>query len=209
MARPRPYHRAPARNAVIMDFINAYPFLLAPAIFLARVIDVSLGTFRTIVVFRGYPALAAAIGFFEVLIWVAAASQVLRQVNAWPLMVAYAGGFACGNYLGVWLEAKVAMGRELIRVISHARPGTISERLADSAQQILVLRGEMNGRPAEMLVITADRRRTPDLLAAVQAADPNAEYTISDVKSMRKTGPNLARRLPLVPSGWRVRGKRK
>jgi uncharacterized protein YebE (UPF0316 family) len=192
-----------------MDFLNAYPYLLAPVIFLARVVDVSLGTFRTIVVFRGYPALAAAIGFVEVLIWVAAASQVLRQVNAWPLMVAYAGGFACGNYLGVWLEARVAIGRELIRVITHARPGTVARNLPDTIQEVLVLSGEMNGRPAEMLVITSDRRRTPDLLAAVQQADPNAEYTISDVKSVRRPKSTLARRFPLVPSGWRVRGKRK
>jgi uncharacterized protein YebE (UPF0316 family) len=192
-----------------MDFLNAYPYLLAPVIFLARVVDVSLGTFRTIVVFRGYPALAAAIGFVEVLIWVAAASQVLRQVNAWPLMVAYAGGFACGNYLGVWLEARVAIGRELIRVITHARPGTVARNLPDTIQEVLVLSGEMNGRPAEMLVITSDRRRTPDLLAAVQQADPNAEYTISDVKSVRRPKATLARRFPLVPSGWRVRGKRK
>lgn len=192
-----------------MVLLDSYPYLLAPAIFFARVIDVSLGTFRSIVVFRGYPALAAGIGFVEVLIWVAAAGQVLRQVDAWPLMLAYAGGFACGNYIGVWLEAKVAMGRELIRVISHAEPGTLARRLTGSAEQVLVLRGEMAGRPAEMVLVTADRRSTPALLAAVKAADPNAEYTITDVKSVRQPGLALPRRWPLIPTGWRVRGKRK
>ena len=124
-------------------------------------------------------------------------------------MLAYAGGFACGNYIGVWLEAKVAMGRELIRVISHAEPGTLARRLTGSAEQVLVLRGEMAGRPAEMVLVTADRRSTPTLLAAVKAADPNAEYTITDVKSVRQPGLALPRRWPLIPTGWRVRGKRK
>ena len=192
-----------------MDFLDTAPWLLAPAIFLARVLDVSLGTFRSIVVFRGYPALAAAIGFIEVLVWVTAASQVLRQVNAWPLTLAYAGGFACGNYLGVWLEAKVAMGRELLRVISHAAPGALTAQLSDFGQQVVALKGELNGRPAEVLLITADRRQTPRLLAAVRAADPDAEYTITDVKSVSRSGPELPRRWPLVPTGWRVRGKRK
>jgi len=69
-----------------LEFLNTYPWILAPAIFFARLLDVTLGTFRTIVVFRGYPALAAAIGFVEILIWVAAVSQVLREISDWPLV---------------------------------------------------------------------------------------------------------------------------
>jgi len=192
-----------------MELLDLYPWLLVPAIFFARIVDVSLGTFRSIVVFRGFPALAGAIGFIEVLIWVTAASQVLRQMNAWPLTLAYAGGFACGNYLGVWLEAKVAMGRELVRIISHTPPGTLAAQLGGAGQQVVSLQGELDGRPAEVLLVTADRRQTPRLLATVQAVDPDAEYTITDVKSLRKPGPIMPRRWPLMPTGWRVRGKRK
>jgi uncharacterized protein YebE (UPF0316 family) len=192
-----------------MELLDSYPWLLAPAIFLARVLDVSLGTFRTIVVFRGYPAVAAAIGFFEVLIWVAAASQVLHQINAWPLMFAYAGGFACGNYLGIWLEARVAMGRELVRIISHAKIDVLARHLNSLGQPCLTLKGDVNGRAADVLLITTDRRRTASLLAAVRETDPDAVYSISDLKSVRVPGPALLRRWPLVPTGWRVRGKRK
>ena len=192
-----------------MEILDIYPWLLVPAIFLARVLDVSLGTFRSIVVFRGYPAIAAAIGFFEVLIWVAAASQVLRQITAWPLMIAYAGGFACGNYLGIWLEARVAMGRELVRIISHAQADVLAKRLSALGQPSLTLKGEVGGRAADVLLVTTDRRRTASLLAAVQETDPEAEYTISDIKSVKTPVPALLRRWPLIPTGWRVRGKRK
>jgi len=192
-----------------MEFLDVYPWLLMPAIFLARVLDVSMGTFRTIVVFRGYPALAAMIGFAEILIWVAASSQVFRQVNAWPLTVAYAGGFAAGNYLGIWLESKVAMGRELLRIIASGGDGRLAERLAQCGQQVVSLTCELDGEAAEVLLVTAERRRTTELLAAVQEVDPDALYTVSDVKSLSPSGPTLPRRWPLVPSGWRVRGKRK
>ncbi len=192
-----------------MEFLDSYPWLLALAIFVARVLDVSLGTFRTIVVFRGYPAIAAAIGFVEILIWVVAASQVLRQINAWPLMLAYAGGFACGNYLGIWLEARVAMGKELVRIISHTQAGIVARRLSDLGQRFLTLQGEVDGHATQVLLVTTDRRHTASLLAAVQEADPNAEYTISDIKSLPARGPVLLRRWPLVPAGWRARGKRK
>jgi uncharacterized protein YebE (UPF0316 family) len=192
-----------------VEFFDTYPWLLAPAIFFARLLDVSLGTFRSIVVFRGYPALAAAIGFVEILIWVAAASQVLSQINNGPLMIAYAGGFAFGNYLGIWLESKVAIGKELVRIISYRGDGWLAKHLTAGGHKAVFLNCEMDGRPAEVLLVTSDRRRTASLLAAIQEIDPDAEYTVSDIKSLRTKRPTLPRRWPLVPAGWRVRGKRK
>jgi uncharacterized protein YebE (UPF0316 family) len=193
----------------VMDFLNAHPWVLAPAIFLARLLDVTLGTFRTIVVFRGYPALAAAIGFVEILIWIAAVSQVLREINDWPLMIAYAGGFSCGNYLGVWLESKVAIGKELVRIISHRSDGSLTKHLDSIGQKVVSLNCVQNGVPAEVLLVTTDRRATADLLDSIRGIDPDVEYTISDIKSLRTEAAGTARRLPLIPSGWRIRGKRK
>lgn len=192
----------------MLELLDQYPWLLTPAIFLLRVVDVSLGTFRSIVVFRGYPAVAALIGFVEVLIWVTAVGQVLRQMNAWPLVIAYAGGFACGNYIGVWLEAKAAMGHELLRIISLRRPGDLARRLREEGHQVVELDGEVEGRPAEVLLVTAGRRRMRELLRTVREADPEAVYTISDVKPVQG-GSSTPRRWPLVPAGWRIRGKRK
>ncbi|MCK6369977.1 MAG: DUF5698 domain-containing protein [Gammaproteobacteria bacterium] len=190
------------------ELLDQHPWLLAPAIFLLRIVDVSLGTFRSIVVFRGYPAIAAVIGFVEVLIWVTAVGQVLRQMNAWPLVIAYAGGFACGNYLGVWLEAKAAMGHELLRIISFRQTGDLAHRLRCEGHQVIELDGEVEGRPAEVLLVTAGRRQMRELLRTVRDADPEAIYTVSDIKPVRGGGAT-PRRWPLVPTGWRIRGKRK
>lgn len=56
-----------------MDFISGMPvWVLALCIFLFRVADVSLGTFRTISVVQGRLSLSVLIGFFEILIWVTA-----------------------------------------------------------------------------------------------------------------------------------------
>ncbi len=98
-----------------------YQYLLVPLIFLARVSDVSLGTFRTIVVFRGNKLLASFIGFFEIIIWLAAASQVLTNLDQWYLALAYASGFAVGNYVGITIESRFAIGNELVRCISFNR----------------------------------------------------------------------------------------
>ena len=109
-----------------MDVLDTYPWILPLAIFLARIVDVSLGTFRTIVVFRGYRALAAIIGFFELIIWTLASAQVLGNLDKWYLVIAYAGGFGTGNYVGIWLESKLAIGSEMVRAVLPMRPRSAS-----------------------------------------------------------------------------------
>ncbi|WP_228126559.1 DUF2179 domain-containing protein [Candidatus Marinarcus aquaticus] len=103
------------------EFIIEYPYILALFIFLARVADVSLGTFRTIVIFRGYKLLASLIGFFEIIIWLIAAGQVFKNLDQWHLALSYSAGFATGIYVGMWIENRFAIGNELIRCISFNR----------------------------------------------------------------------------------------
>jgi uncharacterized protein YebE (UPF0316 family) len=50
-------------------------------IFSLRLIDVSMGTVRMIMVMRGMRKWAALIGFLEVSIWVVAVSRVIGNVN--------------------------------------------------------------------------------------------------------------------------------
>jgi uncharacterized protein YebE (UPF0316 family) len=104
-----------------MELLAENPYLLVPIIFFARVADVSLGTFRTIVVFRGQKALASFIGFFEIIIWLLAASQVFTNLDHWYFALAYAAGFAVGNYVGISIESRFGIGNEIIRCISFNR----------------------------------------------------------------------------------------
>jgi len=191
-----------------MEFLVAHPWLLAPAIFLARVADVSLGTFRTIIVFRGHRTLAAVIGFVEVMIWVAAAGQVFSNLDSWHLTVAYAGGFACGNYVGMWLESHVAIGRELVRAISFSEKGHLAERLRAQGYRVVELSGNTDRQPVEVVLVIERRREIGSLIATIRREDPQAIYTISDVKSVYNPEV-LSSEKPLFNAGWRVIGKRK
>jgi uncharacterized protein YebE (UPF0316 family) len=166
-----------------LEFLNAHPWLLALAIFAARILDVSLGTLRTITIFRGYRLRAAALGFFEVLVWLLAAAQVIRNLDSWYLVVAYASGFAAGNAIGMWLESKLALGLELVRVISRERAAALSEQLRRDGYEVTGLAGTGTGRePVEVLLIVAKRRRIPYLLRTIAAVDPDAFCTFSDVR---------------------------
>ena len=77
-------------------------------IFAARVTDVSLGTIRVQFIVRRKKLLAAAIGFVEVLIFILIVGRVIQDIQHWPYVLAYAGGFATGTLLGITLSEKLS-----------------------------------------------------------------------------------------------------
>jgi len=190
------------------ELFIVYPYLLVPLIFLARVADVSLGTFRTIVVFRGQKLLASFIGFFEIMIWLVAASKVLNNLDQWYLALAYASGFAVGNYVGIWIESRFAIGNELIRCISYNRD-VLADKLREEGVKVVSFDGDMGkAYPVELLLITDKRRNIPSLIALIKKLDKSAVYSISDVKSVYE-GPDLLPRHSFFGTASILMGKRK
>lgn len=176
-----------------------YPFVIALLIFFSRVADVSLGTFRTIVVFRGHKLLAAFIGFFEIIIWLVAASQVLTNLDQWYLALAYAGGFAVGNYVGMWIEGRFAIGDELVRCMSFNHD-VLANSIRNNGYKVSSFDGDMGkDRPVELLFIIEKRRKVPELIKLIQALDHTAMYSVSDVKSVYE-GPDVTPKRSFVGS---------
>jgi uncharacterized protein YebE (UPF0316 family) len=173
------------RSWQMESFFAQHAWLLVPVIFFARVADVSLGTCRAIIVVRGHRVLAAGIGFFESLIWLLAVSAVIARLDAWYLALAYGAGFATGNYVGIWLEARLAIGSELVRAIVFDATHRLTDKLRERGYQAVQLTGNAGaGRPVEVILVVEKRRRVPQLLSAIQREAPGAVYTISDVKSV-------------------------
>lgn len=192
-----------------MDILSDQPGLLALAIFLARILDVSIGTLRTILIIRGHRVEGAVLGFFEILIWVGAAAQVITRLEEWYLVLAYAGGFATGNYVGSWLESRLALGSEIVRAISTAGVN-LRERLDQEGFGVVALAGQAaGGTPVEVLFVVESRRRVPRLLHVIEEADPECVYSISDVRQPARRTPVFSTRRPLLRGGWRDRSKRK
>lgn len=185
------------------------PVVVSIGIFLARVADVSLGTVRTILIFRGHSLAAALLGFFEILIWLFAAAKAIQNLDKWYYAASYAGGFAMGNYVGIWLESKLALGSELVRAISRDLTIDLAGQLRARGHSVTELPGNDDAQvPVEVLLIVERRRRVPELLEEIREIDPNAIITISDIK--RQLARPLSPDLPGVPpTGWRSRGKRK
>ena len=77
--------------------------LLCLKIFFTRIIDVSLGTFRTIVLIKGRNILAGIIGFFEVFVWFVIVQEALNTSTSIWVALFYSFGFAAGTIIGAYM----------------------------------------------------------------------------------------------------------
>lgn len=191
-----------------MSLAEINPYWLIPLIFFARVVDVSLGTFRFIMVIRGHRLVATAVGFIESMIWILAVGGVIAHLNQWYLVVAYAGGFAAGNWVGIWLESRAAIGTELVRAISRNSENLLASTLRDNGYRPVRLTGSGAGDyPVEVVLVVARRRKVPELVKLIHEADPEAIYTVSDIKTVHDSDPDLASGFRDL--GWPKRVRRK
>lgn len=155
-------------------------------IFSLRLIDVSMGTVRTIMVMRGMRKWAAMIGFVEVSIWVVAISRVIGQVNNILSVIGYGGGFAAGTLLGMWIEDKLALGHVDIRVISTTKGQTITQTIREAGYGATQLQAEGQSGPVYVTSIVASRKEIPDIIRLVNKADATAFVTIEEARRVMR-----------------------
>lgn len=156
-------------------------------VFAARILDVSVGTLRIIFVSRGFKSYAALLGFVESLVWVLAISQVMRHMDNWITYVAFALGFAVGNYVGVMLEERIAIGNQIIRVITRHDANELVRYLWDQGYGVTSVDAQGESGPVKLIFMVARRRRLEDIVAIIKRFNPNAFYTIEDVRFVRET----------------------
>jgi len=188
-----------------METLTQLPiWALAIAVFLLRVFDVSVGTIRTISVVQGRQALAVALGFFEVLTWIAVISQVITRLHESPLLlVAYAGGFAAGNAAGIAIERRMALGACVIRFISMHRGHALAGRLRELGQAVTTFEGAGRDGPRLLLYASCARRDVPVLIEAAREVDPEVFYVVDRAQETSPLTP-----LPHA-TGWRALLKKK
>ncbi len=166
-----------------LDSANAGPMLTALVIFVAEVCVVAIGTTRTIFVARGLKAPAALLGLFECSIWLFAVGQVFQNLGNLACSAAYAGGFALGNYLGVLLEEKLAVGSVLLRVITHRDAAPLVRDLVAADYGVTRLDGLGAVGPVQVILTVVQRRRLGRVVAIIKRFDPNAFYSVDALQS--------------------------
>ncbi len=171
------------------DFIlngDWYGWVLIPAlIFASRIVDVSLGTMRVISVSRGAALLGMVFGFFEILVWLLAMRAIFQRLdNPW-YMLAYCGGFSAGNYVGVWLEGKLAIGKVVVQTVTAQDPTALVARLREQGFGVTTVAGQGAQGPVHVIYTVIGRGRLESVLAQIRAFSPKVFYTIEDIRVSR------------------------
>lgn len=156
-------------------------------VFVARILDVSIGTLRITFVSRGLKCLAAPLGFVEALIWVLAISQVMQHLNDWTTYFAFALGFGVGNYVGLLLEERIAVGNLIIRTITREEAPELATALWRAGFGVTSLDAHGETGPVKIIFTVAKRRNLKKVIGLIKQYNPNAIYTIEDVRFFNGT----------------------
>ena len=158
--------------------------ILCLEIFLVRIIDVSLGTIRTIFSVKGKSLVASLIGFIEVTIWFLIVREALNtDSNSIWVTLSYAGGFATGTYIGGMLSKKFINGNLGVQIITDdANDSMISIlRKEGYAVSVIDVKGQNNDEKY-MLFVEITNRNFEHLKKIVKSIDPKAFIVVNETK---------------------------
>jgi uncharacterized protein YebE (UPF0316 family) len=160
--------------------------LIALLIFLVRVVATSLDTLRVIFTMRNNKVWVWILGFLNSLIWVMTFAFILSDIENIMNVLVYAGGFATGNVVGMWIDDKLVIGFTEVRIISPHWGAAILETLRENNYAVTEI--PARGKDGMVSVITSSIRRSqvPEFEKLVLDIDENAFITKEDVVSVRR-----------------------
>jgi len=195
---------------ILADFLSSdlVSWVVLPLlIILARMTDVTLGTLRIIFVSRGSRLAAPILGFFEVLIWILVISQIMQNLNNPLCYVAYGLGFAIGNYLGIMVEEKLAIGYLVLRIFvpkENACKECLMQKLIEAGFGVTAVEGRGSTGEVTLLYSLIRRKDLDEAVEIVEKTDSRVFYSIEAVKAAHAGifPAKKPHRLPFVNPGY-------
>lgn len=150
-------------------------------IFCARLLDVSISTFRTMIMVRGEKLISALLAFFEVFVWFYAARTALTtKVTGIYIPISYSLGYATGSYIGMLLSEKFIKGILGVQVITKKKPANLIKAI--KKYNIGVSEIKLSGENKSMLYIQIKSDKLEKLKKIITKYDERAFITVNDTK---------------------------
>lgn len=157
--------------------------LLPLLIFAAEVCVVTISTVRIIFLSQRQKVLAMSLGVFEVSIWLFAIGKVMQNLSDPFCYVAFAGGFAIGNYLGVVIEQKLALGNLVVRVITHQNGEAIVATLQAANYGVTHLDAQGAKGPVRVILTVIPRKELCKVVGILKTCNENVFYSVDNLQS--------------------------
>ncbi|MCX6276108.1 MAG: DUF2179 domain-containing protein [Bacteroidetes bacterium] len=152
-------------------------------IFIARMCDVTLGTLRNVFISKGLRHVVPVLGFFEVLIWLISIRQIMQHLDNVMCYVSFAGGFSMGTYVGLKIEGRLALGVQVIRIITNQDSQQLILALQKENIGITVIDGQGAKGPVKIIFTLANRKDIVIIRELINMHNPTAFYSIEDVRA--------------------------
>jgi uncharacterized protein YebE (UPF0316 family) len=163
--------------------------VLPVLILIARIIETSLETIRTVYISRGHMYLSSVIGMVKVGIWVISTGIVLTNLSNIPCLVAYIAGYGIGTLVGMAAETRIAIGSVIVRVFNPRDPDAMIRQLGDMGFGVTRVNG--SGKflaSVAVLLLVVPRKELNTLLAVLKTAYPDVLFTVEDISTMSEGG---------------------
>lgn len=160
-------------------------FFLCLKVFFVRILDVSLGTIRSIVTIKGKIKTASFIGFVEVFVWFVVVKEALNtDNNSIFIAIAYSLGFATGTYIGGFISNRYIKIKLGVQVILSGKNNDIVKIIRNNgyAVSIIDVKGQNWNDSKYMLFIEIDSRKYNDLENLIKSLDKNAFIVVNETK---------------------------
>jgi uncharacterized protein YebE (UPF0316 family) len=159
--------------------VSVFDAAALPAlIFGAEMCVVTISTIRIISLSRGMKYTAALLGLVEIVVWLFAIGQVMQNLNNLGCSLAFAVGFAVGNYLGVLIDQKMALGFLVVRVITARNPRDLVDGLKAAGYGVTSIDGRGGTGPVCIVLTVIPRRDFDNVLALLRRFDPHIFFSV-------------------------------
>ncbi len=153
-------------------------------IFLARILDVSISTFRTMIMVRKKSIFTPLLAFLEVFIWFMAARRALNtDIDSILIPISYSLGYATGTYIGGCLSRKFIKNINSIEITSKRNNTKLINALRREGYAVSVISLKNNYREKQdLLIVDVKSKNTQEAIKLVKELDPKAFIVVKDTK---------------------------
>ncbi|MDD4700367.1 MAG: DUF5698 domain-containing protein [Oscillospiraceae bacterium] len=171
-----------------MDFLQESSIWIYLFIFFGKILEVTISTIRIVLISRGEKIIGSIISMFEVLIWLFITGTVLSGFKEDIVRVfIFAIAVGIGNYVGSWLEDKLAFGLCSIQVIvtDCCSSQELAVKLRENNFAVTVTKGKGKDGERDIMFLHTKRKRISQAEEIIQSYLENAVIIVNDAKIIR------------------------
>lgn len=168
------------------EFLAGNDIIVYIIIFLGKIAEVSLDTIRIVMINRCEKLKGAVLGFFVVLIWIFIVSSIITNLSEnYFKCFLYALAYAIGNYVGITIEEKLAIGLSSIQIIVSMDIGEeLAQYMRTEGFGLTVLDGHGYNNDKKVLILHIPRKKSEEAIKKIKSKVPEAVIILSDVKRL-------------------------